>query len=288
MKSAPARTLTFKTVLATITAAAALFAAFQAEAQVKGDQWEFSITPYLWLPNVNGTLNYSIPPGGGGSPEVGVGPADWLEALKFAMMLTGEARKGRWAVFTDIIYLDLESNHGTTKAVDFGLTARNPLSTSVDAGTQSSLKGGLWELAGSYTAVEGGIVTLDVLGGFRYFSIRASTDWRLTAAVSGSGGTQSFPASGGISQSEDLWDGIVGIRGKIRLGRSSNWSLPYYLDIGTGSSDYTWQAMAGIAYGFSWGGVQLVYRHLYYDQKENKLLQNMRFSGPALGITFRF
>jgi hypothetical protein len=203
------------------------------------------------------------------------------------MMLAGEARKNRWAVFTDIIYLNLESNHGTVKALDFGLTARNPVSTSLDAGTQSSLKGGLWELAGSYTAVEGDIVTLDVLGGFRYFSIRASTDWRLTAAVSGPGGAQSFPASGSISQSDDLWDGIVGIRGKIRLGRS-NWSLPYYLDIGTGSSDYTWQAMAGIAYGFSWGGVQLVYRHLYYDQKENKLVQNMRFTGPALGISFRF
>ncbi len=287
MKSAPAQSLSFKTVLAALMAAAVLFVAFQAEAQVKGDQWNFSITPYLWLPNVNGTLKYSIPPGGGGSPEVGVGPADWLEALKFAMMLTGEARKERWAVFTDIIYLDLESDHGTVKAVDFGLTTRNPVSTSLDAGTQSSLKGGLWELAGSYTAVEGGIVTLDVLGGFRYFSIRASSDWRLTAAVTGPGGAQSFPASGSISQSDDLWDGIVGIRGKIRLGRS-NWSLPYYLDIGTGSSDYTWQAMAGIAYGFSWGGVQLVYRHLYYDQEENKLVQNMRFSGPALGISFRF
>jgi hypothetical protein len=149
------------------------------------------------------------------------------------------------------------------------------------------LKGGLWELAGSYAAVDGNIVSLDVLGGFRYFSIRASSDWRLTATVSGPGGGQSFPASGSISQGVDLWDGIVGVRGQIRLGRS-NWSLPYYLDIGTGSSDFTWQGMAGIAYGFRWGGVQLVYRHLYYDQKDDNLLQNMRFSGPALGITFRF
>jgi hypothetical protein len=46
--------------------------------------------------------------------------------------------------------------------------------------------------------------------------------------------------------------------------------------------------MAGIAYGFSWGSLQLVYHHLYYDQKNEKLLQNMRFSDPALGITFRF
>jgi hypothetical protein len=46
--------------------------------------------------------------------------------------------------------------------------------------------------------------------------------------------------------------------------------------------------MAGIAYGFSWGGVRLVYRHLYHDQKDDKLLQDMRFSGPALEVLFRF
>jgi hypothetical protein len=29
-------------------------------------------------------------------------------------------------------------------------------------------------------------------------------------------------------------------------------------------------------------------RHLYYDLKDDKLLQNMSFSGPALGVTFCF
>jgi hypothetical protein len=46
--------------------------------------------------------------------------------------------------------------------------------------------------------------------------------------------------------------------------------------------------MAGIAYAFSWSGVQLVYRHWYYDLKDDKLLQDMRFSGPTLGVLFRF
>ena len=42
----------------------------QAQSDVSTDQWKFSITPYLWLPNVNGTLKYSVPPGATGSPEV--------------------------------------------------------------------------------------------------------------------------------------------------------------------------------------------------------------------------
>ena len=60
-----------------------------------------------------------------------------------------------------------------------------------------------------------------------------------------------------------------------------------YLDGGTGSSSLTWQGMLGVAYSYKWGGVTLAYRHLYYDQKGDKLIQDMRFSGPALGVTFR-
>ena len=48
------------------------------------------------------------------------------------------------------------------------------------------------------------------------------------------------------------------------------------------------QGMLGIDYSFKWGGVMLAYRNLYYDQKDDKLLQDLRFTGPALGVTFRF
>ena len=91
--------------LATL-AALALCGPLSAAAQTPGNQWTFSITPYLWLPNIDGTLKYSIPPGATGSPEVEVGPNDYLENLSFAMMISGEARKDRWSVFTDFIYLD--------------------------------------------------------------------------------------------------------------------------------------------------------------------------------------
>jgi len=66
------------------------------------------------------------------------------------------------------------------------------------------------------------------------------------------------------------------------------WSIPYYLDIGTGSSQLTYQWMLGIAYSFKWGEVTLAYRDLYYDQTDDKLVQDLRFDGPALGATFRF
>ena len=157
----------------------------------------------------------------------------------------------------------------------------------LDTGTKSSLKGTLWTLAPGYSLVQAKPGTLDLFGGFRYFGVEASVDWRLRATIAGPLGGQVLARSGTISQSEDIWDGIVGVRGRINLG-NSNWFFPYYLDIGAGSSDFTWQGLLGVAYAFKWGEIKLACRHLYYDMEEDKLLEDMRFSGPALGATFRF
>lgn len=127
-----------------ITAALALLMSASAHAQSasSADKWTFSLTPYLWLPNINGTLRYSVPPGSGNSPEVGIDAKGLLESLDFAMMITGEARKGRWGAFTDVIYLDLSAGKSAVKGIDFNLAGPlNPLSTSIDAGTSSTVKG---------------------------------------------------------------------------------------------------------------------------------------------------
>jgi hypothetical protein len=77
------------------------------------------------------------------------------------------------------------------------------------------------------------------------------------------------------------------VRGRLSFG-DGRWYVPYYADIGGGSSATTWQALAGLGYAFGWGDVLLVYRHLEYDQSGGKLLQNIRFDGPALGLAFHF
>jgi hypothetical protein len=46
--------------------------------------------------------------------------------------------------------------------------------------------------------------------------------------------------------------------------------------------------VAGVGYGFNWGDITLTYRHLYYDQSGDKLIQNLAFSGPAVGVNFHF
>jgi hypothetical protein len=255
-------------------------------AQESTDKWSFKVTPYFWFVNVEGDLRYS--PIAGGSPHVEISNKDLMENLDLAFMISGEARKGRWSVFTDVIYFDLSSEESRVKAVDFNLGGPlNPTSTSLDVGTKSSLEAWVWTLAGSYGAVTGPAVTLDVLGGFRYLTADATTAWSLTATVTGPGPGMVFQRSGSISQSEDIWDAIAGVRGQVRLW-GSDWYIPYYFDIGTGDSDLTWQGMLGLSYRFGWSEIMLAYRYLYYDTDEGKLFEDLTFKGPGLAWMIRF
>ena len=246
--------------------------------------WTFSLTPYIWLPNINGQLKYSIPADGGGRPEVDTGPNNYLENLSFALMLAGEARKGKWSLFTDLIYIDFDGEKSAMRAVNFG---GDRVGTSLNASTKSSLTGAAWTFGTGYTAMQSPKHTLDVLGGVRYFGLKASSDWQLGAAVNGPNAGQTFAASGSISQREDLWDVIVGLRGRWKLGDGA-WFVPYYVDVGTGSSELTAQALAGIGYAFKWGEIVATYRYVLYEMGDDKLLQDIRFAGPAIGATFRF
>jgi hypothetical protein len=251
------------------------------------DKWTFAVRPYLWAPGISGTLKYDIPPSGGGGATVDIS-SYILENLNMALMLTAEVRKGDWSILTDVVYLDVESDDSKVKSVSFsGPGGRVDVSAGADLGTKAKLTGVEWELAGSCTVARGGNSSMDVLAGFRYLGIEAKTDWQLSGSITGPGSGQSFASSGSVSERVDLWDAIVGIRGSVGLGESK-WAIPYYLDVGTGTSAITWQGMAGIEYRYPWGELQLLYRYLYYDLKGDKLLQNASLNGPALGVNFRF
>lgn len=257
-----------------------------AEIPEPADRWTFAVQPYLWLPSISGSLSYGISEGGG--PNVDIDTTNILESLNFALMFTAEARKKRWSLWTDVIYLDLESSGSQVKSINFsGPGGQVTVPATLDAGTNVEIEGIEWGLAGAYTVAQGKISVLDVLVGFRYFTIEAKTDWNLSGTVSGPGPGQSFARTGSISKREDLWDGIIGIRGRVGLG-SGKWGIPYYFDIGTGSSDLTLQGAAGIQYRFSWIDLSLLYRYLYYDMEEGELLQDVGIGGPMIGVNFRF
>jgi hypothetical protein len=248
-----------------------------AEEDKSDGKWHFSVTPYLWLPDVNGTLTYTNPAGSGGSLSTQVDPSSYLESLDFAAMFTAEARKDNWLAFTDYIYVHTGGHSSAVKSI----TGPGGIVTvPVNVSGSNSLVTNVWTLAGGYSVLHKPAVSLDLFAGTRLLSLSASVGWNF------SGPTGGLAQAGNAKQTLNEWDGIIGLRGEVRFGESS-WFMPYYADIGAGSNSSTWQALLGVGYRFGWGDVVLVVRSLSYDFTDDTQL-HLRMTGPALGASFRF
>jgi hypothetical protein len=257
--------------------------AWGADAPSTGSRW--SITPYVWLPTINSELEFDAPPGGGNSVDSEIGPSDYLTNLNGVLMLATELRHDRWAFGGDLIWLDLTADVSTVHEVsgDEG-TISIPRDTELD--TTTELGGVVVTLTGGTLLVDRPVSSVVAFGGARYLTIEADLDWGLTTSFSGPG--FEFEREGKVSGDSDFVDAVVGARGTWRFGRGEHWSVPWYADIGTGSADLTWQAMAGLIYTWQQASVLLVWRHLDYDGEDGDLLREMRLDGPAVGFRWRF
>ena len=241
--------------------------------------WHFTLTPYLWLPNGNGTINGKVPGSrlGDFSASTQIGPNDYLKNLQLGAMVTGEVRRGDWSVFTDIIYIDFGDQRSRVRKIT-GLEGRTL--GSIDRSATTSLSATVWTLAGARTLVNQPMGNLDLLAGFRYVNVASE----LKLNISGTEGLIDISTRSSRDLTE--WDGIIGVKGRVRLG-AGRWYMPYYLDVGTGSSNWTWQALLGVGYAFDWGDVNLSIRNLSYDFN-GKNDADLRLTGPTLGATFRW
>jgi hypothetical protein len=260
--------------LAAVIAPLILFAG-PASAQLSADDsWQFSVTPYLWLPNVNGSLKFEV-----GNPDDNVGPNSYLSNLNAALMLNGEARKGDFGILGDFIYLKFSNEPSKVTSIT---GPGGIIEIPVNAAGSTDLSATLLTLAGSYSVLRNPDGYFDLLAGFRYVGVSSSLSWNFTIPPT------LISREGSVSRDVDLWDGIAGARGRFNFGSSLKWFLPAYIDIGAGSSRFTMQAMIGIGYAFGWGELLLVDRYLSIEQSDDKLIQRVSFNGPAIAATFRF
>lgn len=244
--------------------------------------WKFRAVLYGWLPSVSGASSHSS--AGGATAELDA--EDYLDHLRFVFMGTVEARKDRWGLISDYIYLDFDAEKGATRSLSLsGPLGRVSLPADAYAGVNLRLRGWAWSLLGSYALVDRPSYEMQLLGGTRYLKVDTTVDWRLSGNV---GGVPAFATSGASTTKTDVWDAVVGAKGRYRFGDQGRWFLPYYLDVGTGQSDRTWQAMGGIGYSFSWGEVFAAYRHLDYRFDSGDRMKDLSFSGPGVGVGFRW
>ena len=238
-------------------------------------KWHFALTPYLWLPDMSGTVTYQNPLGTGGSLSAAAEPTGYLQSLDFAAMFAAEARKGDVLIFTDYIYLHLSGHDAAVQSVTGpGGDVHIPIN---ESGSWSAVAN-VWTLAGGFSIVHNSGGFLDVFGGMRLLNFSGSVSWSFAAPVG------ALSSSGSVSATDNIWDAIVGLKGQVRLGESS-WFMPYYADIGGASSNWTWQAALGVGYHLDWGDAVFLVRSLSYNVND-KL--DLRMTGPVFGVTFKF
>jgi hypothetical protein len=221
------------------------------------DQWIFAGELFALGASVEGRTNTG--------EDIDVPLNDVLDNLDFAFMGTLAAQKNRWTLFADFIYADV------------GEKDRIPVEEfpQLEADVKLDLKQFTSTFGGAYRVYESGRGNLSLLAGGRYLSIDADLDLRVDPILD-----ERFSDSG------SNWDFIVGARGMVDL--NERWYLHYYADIGTGDSDRTWQALAGINYRFSKVHATLGYAYLDWDFEKDSLVRDLTLKGPYVGLKFRF
>jgi len=229
------------------------------------NEWRFEVTPYLWGAGIKGTMNFD----NGLAKSADISASNVLGNLKSGGMIAAEAHKGNWGIMGDLISATLQ-NSGSVPVS--GGEARVADKITVQ---QTILTG-----AFTYTLANTKDIYADALLGVRAIDVTATLSGNLV-------GTSDKES---ISKKTSTVDPIIGAKGRYRIADSS-WYIPAYADIGSGggTTNVTWQVMAGIGKTFNkLIDASLTYRALYYDMKDGGVLQKTTMQGPQVAVSFKF
>jgi hypothetical protein len=202
----------------------------------------------------------------GRSVPVDASFSDVVENLDFAATAAFEAHHGRWALGTDLMYMDLGDDG------DIAVTEPDIDSFDVDASTF------MVNPLVSYRLTRSGPVALHVSAGLRY--------WHIKNEITLAGAERELAFEG----SQDWLDPIVGAR--LRAAFDEHWFGLALGDIGGfgAGSDLTWQALGMLGYTFdSEGRYSLLagWRQLDVDYENDEgFLWDVGMGGPTIGFMF--
>ncbi|MEW6078272.1 MAG: hypothetical protein AB1724_10700 [Thermodesulfobacteriota bacterium] len=243
--------------------AAAVSAGAAEKDSAQSRAWQFGADFYLWMIELGGET--------AGGEDLDVPFHDILDNLDFAFLGALQARNGGWHLSLDVNYLDVEGDNSSRLTLPGG----NDLKAEVTVKEQAWV---VTPVAG-YSVVGTKGFSMEVLAGLRYLYMKPELEFDITGPLNSRGRC--------ISDSEDVWDGVAGIRGEVNL--AEDWYLLYYADLGTGDSDLTWQALAGAGYRIGKSAdVVAAYRYLEWQFEDDKVLDSLDISGPLVGVRFRF
>lgn len=225
-----------------------------------GSGWEFAITPYFWAAGVKADIE--TPQGEEINSDLSFG--DILDALKFALMFSFDAKHGRFVSTQDFFLISLgDSADGHIGPI--------PLDADLDLKLRWTT-----HLFG-YRVVDKGPMFVDLLAGGRFTMIKVDLDLDVLQ--------QTFNRDSKKTE----FGPVIGSRVRFPLG--DKWGVGINGDIGGFGvgADLSWELIGNIQYDISdrWR-LAAGWRHLYAKQTKNDFDVHIKLDGPILGVTYSF
>jgi hypothetical protein len=218
--------------------------------------FQWSVTPYLWLPQTK--LDLALEDEALGSGRISF--SDLLDQLDAGFMISVEGRRNNWSVLVDLTYAELsDSEQRPVFRVETQTEA-----VMLDAGV-------------AYWPAGGG-TPLSLIAGIRYHDFDNRFRFRLGDTLVSE-----------VRDATDYMDALLGIRYRHELG--GRWDLLTRADASFGDSDGTWMLRA--TFGRTFGQSQrnrflLGYQYRRADFSSGDLQMEFTYHGPTAGFNFRF
>lgn len=239
------------------------------------DEWQFTVTPYLWALSVEGDQTVK-----GQESELDLGFDDILDKLNVGLFGEIDARKGRFGLLLNGYFATLEGD-ADVGAID------------IDAEVALALSefGAYYRLGPYDLGIGGTKVVVDPFLAGRYTFIDIDLD--IEAAAPGDPDSK-------VSGSEGWIDPVIGLRATFLL--SDKWNLALLGDYGgfglSGDTDtsYTFASTLGYRFGLFGGDDNAMafggYRVLVQDYKngngDEEFAWDMTTQGPLFGVAISF
>ena len=263
-------------------------------------QWQFSFTPYGWLPWISGNMVVK-----GRALDVAVDPIEIIDHLDWSTlpmwMSYAEARRGPLSLFNDIVYAQLSGAGGFTRSVS-GRRATATFGGHVTADYQLAIveAGSAYQIWSNGSQGSAGSTAFDLLAGARYWHQDVDISADVTGTVTLNGplglsirGNRAIASSGSV----DWVDPFVGAR--VRQQLAPGQEIVLRGDVGGfgAGSQFTWQAidtynwLLGVTHGIPVDGY-VGFRALSADFSQGSGTSKFTFDnviyGPVIGATLRF
>ena len=261
--------------------------------------WEFSLTPYGWMINVNGDVTAR-----GHTVDIN---EDFFQIVEksdslLAWMSFFEARKGRFSFFTDLVWMDLGfPGHFQRRLTGPLGRATIDIKANAQLDYESTIiqSGITYEVARWQGAAPDRFTALDMIGSARYWNQEVDVALNLTGTLTVDlerlGLKFQRSRSIAVARSNDLeWvDPVVGARIRHQMGSGKELRLEGDVGGFGAGSEFSWQVVGTYGFDVNCFGKPLHtvigYRALAVDYSENgrfgKDGLDVVQHGPVMGVT---